>query len=70
MDSLQRSRGYTYTCRLRDGTLWLVTPVWARAPLYSGLFFEKRYGDVVIISIDLLRREVQAPQSIFVAKGQ
>ena len=25
--------------------------------VYSGFFFEKRYGDVVIISIDLLRRE-------------
>eukprot|EP01047_Picozoa_sp_COSAG01_P104599 COSAG01_NODE_33901_length_556_cov_3.269147_2_plen_66_part_01 len=26
VDSLQRLRGYTYTCRLRDGTLHLVTP--------------------------------------------
>jgi hypothetical protein len=40
VDSLQRLRGYTYTCRLRDGTLHLVTPVWGRAPLYSELFFE------------------------------
>jgi hypothetical protein len=39
MGSLQRSRGYTYTCRLRDGTLHLVTPVWGRAPLYSGIVF-------------------------------
>ena len=39
VDSLQRLRGYTYTCRLRDGTLRLVTPVWGRAPLYSGFFF-------------------------------
>ena len=57
MDSLQRLRGYTYTCRLRDGTLHLVTPVWGRAPLYSGFFFGKRYGDVIIISIEVLQRE-------------
>jgi hypothetical protein len=44
VDSLQRLRGYTYTCRLRDGTLHLVTPVWGRAPLYSGCFFENDGG--------------------------
>eukprot|EP01049_Picozoa_sp_SAG25_P004449 SAG25_NODE_281_length_10457_cov_12.574339_1_plen_199_part_00 len=44
VDSLQRLRGYTYTCRLRDGTLHLVTPVWGRAPLYSGFFFENDGG--------------------------
>ena len=44
MDSLQRLRGYTYTCRLRDGTLHLVTPVWGHAPLYSGFFFENDGG--------------------------
>eukprot|EP01047_Picozoa_sp_COSAG01_P049280 COSAG01_NODE_4873_length_4661_cov_10.259097_2_plen_111_part_00 len=57
VDSLQRLRGYTYTCRLRDGTLRLVTPVWGRAPLYSGFFFENRYGDVIPTSIGPLRRE-------------
>ena len=25
--------------------------------LYSGFFFEKRYGDVIIISIEVLQRE-------------
>ena len=27
-----------------DGTLWLVTPVWARAPLYSGFFLRNDMG--------------------------
>ena len=40
----------------------LVTPVWGRAPLYSGFFFEKRYGDVIIISIGLLQREGDGAQ--------
>jgi hypothetical protein len=34
-----------------------LTPVWGRAPLYSGFFFEKRYGDVILTSIGDLRRE-------------
>jgi hypothetical protein len=57
VDSLQRLRGYTYTCRLRDGTLHLVTPVWGHAPLYSGNVFGKRYGDVILTSIRPLQRE-------------
>jgi hypothetical protein len=30
-----RALTYTYTYRLRDGTLHLVTPVWGRASLYN-----------------------------------
>ena len=67
MDSLQRLRGYTYTCRLRDGTLHLVTPVWGRAPLYSGNFFGKRYGDVILTSIGDLRWEGTRDQSDWLA---
>jgi hypothetical protein len=31
--------------------------VWGRAPLYSGIFFGKRYGDVILTSIRVLQRE-------------